>query len=73
MRKISKIAILGAGRMGKAMAIAFAYAGLKVALIDARQRSEIEFQDYHSQILSDLQQELQLLETIKFINAEQHI
>ncbi len=73
MRKISKIAILGVGRMGKAMAIAFAYAGLKVALIDARQRSEIEFQDYHSQILSDLQQELQLLETIKFINAEQHI
>ncbi|WP_151807344.1 3-hydroxybutyryl-CoA dehydrogenase [Acinetobacter bereziniae] len=73
MRKISKVAILGAGRMGKAMAIAFAYAGLKVALIDARQRSEIEFQDYHSQILSDLQQELQLLETIKFINAEQHI
>lgn len=73
MRKILKVAILGAGRMGKAMAIAFAYAGLKVALIDARQRSEIEFQDYHSQILSDLQQELQLLETIKFINAEQHI
>ncbi|MCU4317076.1 3-hydroxybutyryl-CoA dehydrogenase [Acinetobacter bereziniae] len=73
MRKILKVAILGAGRMGKAMAIAFAYAGLKVALIDARQRSEIEFQNYHSQILSDLQQELQLLETIKFINAEQHI
>lgn len=73
MRKISKIAILGAGRMGKAMAIAFAYAGLKVALIDARQRSEIEFQDYHNQIQSDLQKELQLLETIKFINAEQHI
>lgn len=73
MSKISKIAILGAGRMGKAMAIAFAYAGLKVALIDARQRSEIEFQDYHSQILSDLQQELQLLETINFINSEQHI
>ncbi|WP_288381363.1 3-hydroxybutyryl-CoA dehydrogenase [uncultured Acinetobacter sp.] len=73
MRKISKIAILGAGRMGKAMAIAFAYAGLKVALIDARQRSEIAFQDYRNQILSDLQQELQLLETIKFINAEQHI
>lgn len=73
MRKILKVAILGAGRMGKAMAIAFAYAGLKVALIDARQRSEIEFQNYHSQILSDLQQELQLLETIKFINAEQHV
>ncbi|WP_151810324.1 3-hydroxybutyryl-CoA dehydrogenase [Acinetobacter bereziniae] len=73
MREISKVAILGAGRMGKAMAIAFAYAGLKVALIDARQRSEIEFQNYHSQILSDLQQELQLLETIKFINAEQHV
>ncbi|WP_111828205.1 3-hydroxyacyl-CoA dehydrogenase NAD-binding domain-containing protein [Acinetobacter colistiniresistens] len=30
MSTIKQVAVLGAGRMGKAIAIAFAYAGLKV-------------------------------------------
>jgi len=68
---IEKIAVLGAGRMGKAIAIAFAYAGLNVDLIDAKQRSEAEFEQYQTQIRADLQQELQLLEKIQFIQAEQ--
>lgn len=73
MGKISKIAILGAGRMGKAMAIAFAYAGLRVALIDARQRSEDDFLNYRIQILDDLKQEVALLGKINFIQSEQHV
>ncbi|EPG37007.1 hypothetical protein F907_02272 [Acinetobacter colistiniresistens] len=32
MSTIKQVAVLGAGRMGKAIAIAFAYAGLKVDL-----------------------------------------
>lgn len=71
MQMIEKIAVLGAGRMGKAIAIAFAYAGLNVDLIDAKQRSEAEFEQYQAQIRADLQQELQLLEKIQFIQAEQ--
>jgi len=71
MQMIEKIAVLGAGRMGKAIAIAFAYAGLNVDLIDAKQRSEAEFEQYQTQIRADLQQELQLLEKIKFIQVEQ--
>lgn len=71
MQMIEKIAVLGAGRMGKAIAIAFAYAGLNVDLIDAKQRSEAEFEQYQTQIRADLQQELQLLEKIQFIQAEQ--
>ena len=67
MQMIEKIAVLGAGRMGKAIAIAFAYAGLNVDLIDAKQRSEAEFEQYQTQIRADLQQELQLLEKIQFI------
>lgn len=71
MTAIHNIAVLGAGRMGKAIAIAFAYAGLKVHLIDAKQRSVSEFEQYQNQIYTDLQQELQLLEKIKFIQTEQ--
>jgi 3-hydroxybutyryl-CoA dehydrogenase len=62
MQMIEKIAVLGAGRMGKAIAIAFAYAGLNVDLIDAKVRSEAEFEQYQTQIRADLQQELKLLE-----------
>jgi len=73
MNPIQQVAVLGAGRMGKAIAIAFAYAGLKVALIDARQRKEAEFEQYQAQIQTDLKQELQLLESIQFIQAEQTV
>ncbi|MCH7383932.1 3-hydroxybutyryl-CoA dehydrogenase [Acinetobacter dispersus] len=71
MNPIQQVAVLGAGRMGKAIAIAFAYAGLKVALIDARQRTETEFDQYQAQVQTDLKQELQLLESIQFIQSEQ--
>lgn len=71
MNPIQQVAVLGAGRMGKAIAIAFAYAGLNVALIDARQRTEAEFEQYQAQIQTDLKQELQLLESIQFIQSEQ--
>lgn len=73
MNPIQQVAVLGAGRMGKAIAIAFAYAGLNVALIDARQRTEAEFEQYQAQIQTDLKQELQLLESIQFIQSEQSI
>jgi len=73
MTSIQQVAVLGAGRMGKAIAIAFAYAGLNVALIDARQRSESEFAQYQTQIQTDLKQELQLLESIQFIQSKQTV
>jgi len=73
MNPIQQVAVLGAGRMGKAIAIAFAYAGLNVALIDARQRTEAEFEQYQAQIQTDLKQELQLLESIQFIQSEQTV
>lgn len=38
-----RIAAVGAGRMGRGMAIAFAYAGHPVALIDAKMRSTSDF------------------------------
>ena len=39
----SPVAAVGAGRMGRGMALAFAYAGQQVALIDAKPRTEADF------------------------------
>lgn len=71
MSKIQHVAVIGAGRMGKAIAITFAYAGLQVKLIDAKVRSEQEFIQYQQQVQQDLAQELTLLRTIQFVQAEQ--
>lgn len=71
MQKIQHIAIVGAGRMGKAIAIAFAYAGLDAVLIDAKDRSEDQFKKYQENLAQDLLQELNLLEKINFIQATQ--
>ncbi|WP_174492333.1 3-hydroxybutyryl-CoA dehydrogenase [Acinetobacter sp. Marseille-Q1623] len=71
MNNLQQVAVLGAGRMGKAIAIAFAYAGLHVKLIDAKQRSEQEFILYQQQLEQDLEQELMLLQRIQFVQADQ--
>jgi len=69
MQLIKQIAVVGAGRMGKTISIAFAYAGLNIQLIDARERDPEEFHIYRQKIISDISQELQLLVSINFIQA----
>lgn len=71
MPKIQHTAVVGAGRMGKAIAIAFAYAGLQVKLIDAKERSVDDFVQYQRQVEQDIAQELMLLSQIQFIQPEQ--
>lgn len=71
MSNIQHVAVIGAGRMGKAIAIAFAYAGLQVKLIDSKVRSKLEFAQYQKQIQADIDQELNLLCSIQFVQADQ--
>ncbi|OTG85328.1 3-hydroxybutyryl-CoA dehydrogenase [Acinetobacter sp. ANC 4558] len=71
MNKIQHVAVIGAGRMGKAIAIAFAYAGLHVKLVDAKERTELEFKHYQQQVIQDIVQELALLNKIQFIQSNQ--
>ena len=65
------VAVIGAGRMGKAIAIAFAYAGLNVKLIDAKERQQADFFKYKLQLEQDILQELQVLTKIQFIQNDQ--
>lgn len=71
MSDIQHIGIVGAGRMGKAIAIAFAYAGLNIKLIDAKDRDQPDFLAYKDKINTEIQQELNLLEKINFIQPQQ--
>ncbi|OTG88996.1 3-hydroxybutyryl-CoA dehydrogenase [Acinetobacter sp. ANC 3832] len=71
MSNIQHTAVVGAGRMGKAIAIAFAYAGLQVKLIDAKERSCEDFVQYQQQVEQDITQELLLLSQIQLIQTAQ--
>ena len=67
MANIQHIAIVGVGRMSKAIAIAFAYAGIPVQLIDAKERPVNDFALYEQQAMQDIKQELQLLVSTGFL------
>ena len=48
------IACLGAGRMGRGIAVAFAYAGHEVRLVDVKERDGTGFQDLRSAALAEV-------------------
>jgi 3-hydroxybutyryl-CoA dehydrogenase len=56
---VARFAAVGAGRMGRGIAIAFAYAGHRIALIDLKPRTQEAWQalraDAHAEIRSSLQ------------------
>ncbi|MSQ20454.1 MAG: 3-hydroxybutyryl-CoA dehydrogenase [Betaproteobacteria bacterium] len=58
------IASLGAGRMGRGIAHAFAYAGRDVVLIDLKQRSGVEFDQLARAALSEIDGSLAALSSL---------
>lgn len=65
------IAIAGIGRMGKGIALAFAYAGYAVVLMDSEARADAEFDKLKSASKSELASELKFLHGINVITADQ--
>ncbi|MBD9527696.1 3-hydroxybutyryl-CoA dehydrogenase [Paracoccus sp. PAR01] len=55
------IAALGAGRMGRGIAIVFAYAGHPVALIDFKERSPEQFLEVAGDAMAEIRQTLTML------------
>jgi 3-hydroxybutyryl-CoA dehydrogenase len=53
-----KIAAVGAGRMGRGIAVAFAYAGHSVTLIDVKGRSQAQFDRLKQDALAEIQSTL---------------
>ena len=63
------IACLGAGRMGRGIAVAFAYAGHRVAMIDVKaDRSDEQFAKLEAEALDEIRGTLTILTRIGMLN-----
>jgi 3-hydroxybutyryl-CoA dehydrogenase len=65
-----RIACVGAGRMGRGMAIAFAYAGIPVTLIDLKPRSAEAWAKLSAEASTELRGSLQLLSQLGAVPAD---
>ena len=65
-----RIACVGAGRMGRGMAIAFAYAGMPVTLIDLKARSADAWARLSAEAAGEVRSSLQLLAQLGAVPAD---
>lgn len=66
-----RFAAVGAGRMGRGIAIAFAYAGHRIALVDLRQRSDAAWQRLRDEAKAEIDASLSGLAQLGVIDAGQ--
>ncbi len=66
-----RFAAVGAGRMGRGIAIAFAYAGHRIALVDLRVRSEEAWQKLRSEARAEIEASLAGLAQLGVLDAAQ--
>ncbi len=64
------IACLGAGRMGRGIAVAFAYAGHRVTMIDVKPRSTEQFAKLESEALGEITKTLASLARFGLLTAD---
>ena len=67
----ARIAAVGAGRMGRGMAIAFAYAGHPVDLIDAKPRGDAEYATLKTAALNELENTLNMMAGFGMLDARE--
>jgi 3-hydroxybutyryl-CoA dehydrogenase len=68
---MARFAAVGAGRMGRGIAIAFAYAGHRIALVDLRQRSRDDWQRLSDDARREIRSSLDGLAQLGALAAEQ--
>jgi 3-hydroxybutyryl-CoA dehydrogenase len=68
---MTRIAAVGAGRMGRGIAIAFAYAGHRIALIDLKQRTGDAYRTLHDEARAEIRSSLQGLAALGAIDEGQ--
>ncbi|MEO6744995.1 MAG: 3-hydroxybutyryl-CoA dehydrogenase [Caldimonas sp.] len=66
-----RFAAVGAGRMGRGIAIAFAWAGHRIALIDLRPREADAWQRLHDEALGEIKASLVALAQLGALRADQ--
>lgn len=65
---MERIVVVGIGRMGKSIAVAFGWAGHDVTLVDSEDRPRQAFTELKQSALAEMVQELQFLEEIGVIS-----
>lgn len=68
---MARFAAVGAGRMGRGIAIAFAYAGHRIALIDLKPRTAAAWHALRDEAITEIRSSLQGLATLGAIEARQ--
>lgn len=68
--QMANIAVVGAGRMGRGIALSFAWAGYPVALIDSEERPADAFRELAASLRADLATEIQLLADTGVLSAD---
>jgi 3-hydroxybutyryl-CoA dehydrogenase len=68
---MARFAAVGAGRMGRGIAIAFAYAGHRIALVDLRQRTPEQFEKLHDEARAEIRGSLAGLAALGAMDAGQ--
>jgi 3-hydroxybutyryl-CoA dehydrogenase len=66
---LPRFAAVGAGRMGRGIAIAFAYAGHRIALVDLRPRSDEAWQKLRAEAAAEIEASLSGLAQLGVIDA----
>lgn len=64
------IACLGAGRMGRGIAVVFAFAGFEVSIIDFKSRPQSDFEKVAAEAMQDVRSILQTLARIEMMSAD---
>ncbi|WPH21978.1 3-hydroxybutyryl-CoA dehydrogenase [Variovorax paradoxus] len=68
---LPRFAAVGAGRMGRGIAIAFAYAGHRISLVDLRQRSDAAWQRLQGEAKAEIEASLAGLAQLGVMDAAQ--
>src|SRR5690625_2613189 len=55
------ITVIGSGRMGRGIALSFAYQGYEAILVDVKERNKDEFNDLLSRSQADLESQINVL------------
>ncbi|MEO7336559.1 MAG: 3-hydroxybutyryl-CoA dehydrogenase [Caldimonas sp.] len=63
----ARFVAVGAGRMGRGIAIAFAWAGHRIALVDLRTRTDPAWRTLHDEVMHEIRASLQSVAQIKVL------
>jgi 3-hydroxybutyryl-CoA dehydrogenase len=68
---LPQVCVVGAGRMGEGIALAFIHAGLPVTLIDSKDRTDAERHAYFERVSGSIRDELHMLVRLGVLQTQQ--